>query len=121
MKNVIAIATLLAAACGMRSADNEAVGQVKKVVKVTPIICPDYTEADISLGVIRNGVGSMSKEDVELAVDNEDRQNVELLKKAAESGAIVKFTYDVKRVSPCWPDHRLNTLTIEALPPAEGK
>jgi hypothetical protein len=116
MKTSITIIAILLAACGMKSADNEAVGQVKKIVKKTPLICSDYTEADISLGVLRNGVGSVSREDVELAVDNSDTATITTLRKAAESGAIVKFTYDVKRVSPCWPDHRLLTVEIEASP-----
>lgn len=124
MKTSIAIATItiLLAACGMSSAGNEAVGQVKKVVKKTPLICSDYTEADISLGVLRNGVGSMSKEDVVLAVDN-DSPTIATLKRAAESGALVKFTYDVKRwpAGLCWPVERLLTVEIETAPAAEAK
>jgi len=113
MKTSLAIATIILAACGMSSTENEAVGQVKKVVKKTPLICSDYAEADISLGVMRNGVGSVSHEDVALAVDNTETATLATLRKAAETGAIVKVTYDVKRVSPCWPDHRLLTVEIE--------
>lgn len=116
MRVVIAIALL--AACGKSSSDNEIIGQVKKVVKKTPIICPDYTEIDLSLGVVRNGVGSMSREDVDLAADNSDKDAIDKLKWAAENGAIVKLSYDVHRISPCWPDHRLiGKITIEAVPP----
>lgn len=121
MKKLIAI-TILAAACGMQSADNEAVGQVKKVIKETPLVCPDYTEVDVSLGVMRNGVGSLSKEDVSFAIDNAETAKIGTLKKAAESGAIVRLTYDVKRVSWCWPDHRLVDVAIDDAPPsAEAK
>lgn len=121
MKKLLALCLITAAACGMKSSQNEAVGQVKKVVNKTPIICPDYVEADISLGIVRNGVGSMSHEDMEVAVDPEDYKTIALLKKAAETSAIVKFTYDVKRISPCWPDHRLATFEIETVPPAGAK
>lgn len=89
-------------ACGMSARNNELVGQVKKVVDVTPVLCGDYTMADISLGIIRNGTGSMSKEDVEVVVNPAD---VVLLKKAAETGALVKITYDIRRAAPCTPDH----------------
>lgn len=107
------IPLVLLAACGFSSADNEAVGQVKKVVKKTPLVCGDYIEADISLGVMRNGVGSLSKEDVELAVDKSETETIATLKHAAETGAIVKFTYDVRRLAMCWPDHWLVAVTLD--------
>lgn len=110
------IPLLLVLAGCLKSSDNDAIGQIKKVVNKTPIICPDYTEVHMSLGVVRNGVGSMSHEDLYLAVDNDNKGLIAELKAAAESGAIVKLTYDVKRVSPCWPDHRLSTFAIEATP-----
>lgn len=113
MKLPVLALVILATACGKTSVDNEAVGQVKKVVKTTPLICPDYTEIDVSLGVLRNGVGSISKEDVELAIDNSRAAEIDTLKKAAESGAIVHVSYDVQRVSWCWPDHRFVAVTIE--------
>ncbi len=99
------------AACGNSSAGNELEGQVKKVIRRTPIICPDYTEADISLGVMRNGVGSLSKEDVVLRV--EDNGQIETLKAAAKSGAIVSVSYDVNRVTICVPDHLLTSVHVE--------
>ena len=114
MRIHLALIVSLAAACGYTSTDNEAVGQVKKVVKRTPLVCSDYTEANISLGVMRNGVGSMSHEDIYLAVDNDEQKaQIATLKIAAETSAIVKFTYDVERVSPCWPSHRLVSVEIE--------
>ena len=107
---------ILVAACGNSSTGNESVGQVKKVVNKTPIICPDYVEVDLSLGVMRNGVGSLSKEDVVLAVDPGDKATVDAMKKAAEDGSIVKLGYDVHRISPCWPDHRLTSFVVETTP-----
>ena len=98
-------------ACGYSSTGNVLEGQVKKLVHRTPIICPDYIEVDVSLGVMRNGVGSLSKEDVVLAV--EDLRLIDTLKRAAKSGAIVTIGYDVPRVSLCWPDHRLTSVVIE--------
>lgn len=100
-------------ACGYSSTGNALEGQVKKLVHRTPIVCPDYMEADISLGVMRNGVGSLSKEDVLLAVDLADAASITTLKSAAKSGAIVTIGYDVPRISPCWPDHRLRSVAIE--------
>lgn len=96
MKKAIAIA-LFISACGYSSKSNELVGQVKKVIEETPIVCSDYAYADISLGVLRNGAGSVSHEDVILYVPN--RADAEFLKKAAEDGSPVKVTYDIKR----WP------------------
>ena len=88
------------AACGYTAKGNELVGQVKKVTAETPILCGDYYEVDISLGVLRNGAGSMSKEDVILYVKNE--ADVPLLKRAAEEGFPVKVSYDIKRFPAGW-------------------
>jgi hypothetical protein len=112
MKKLIAL-VLFTAACGNTSSANEAVGQVKKVIKHTPLVCEDYTEVDVSLGVMRNGVGSMSKEDVEIVVPNGEVAAISTLQKAAESGAIVHVVYDVKRLNLCWPDHRFVSVTVE--------
>lgn len=102
-------------ACGYSSKGNELVGQVKKVVARTPIVCDDFREVDVSLGVLRNGGGSMSKEDVELYVTNE--ADVPLLKRAAEEGFPVKVGYDIKRVVWCVPDHWLTSVVrIDAVP-----
>ena len=95
------------------SAGNESIGQVKKLQKMTPIICPDYTEVHVSLGVMRNGVGSMSHEDIYLAVDNEDRADLEVLDRATNTGDLIRFTYDIRRVSPGWPSHRLTSVRLE--------
>lgn len=111
MKQFALIAMLLAG-CGYSAKENEMVGQVKKVVEQTPLICGDYTEADVSLGVLRNGNGSMSKEDVILRVN--DPAQKKLLKAAAETGNPVKISYDIKRFVWCGPDHILTN--VEYLP-----
>jgi len=91
-------ATLLSS-CGNSSTGSELVGQAKKVINKTPMFCSDRIEADISLGVVRNGTGSMSKEDVFVQLKNP--ADADLLKKAVESGEIVKITYDDRRFVWC--------------------
>ena len=116
MKKITLFALLLAAsmmllsACGYSSQDNESIGQIKKVANMTPILCGKRTDVDLSLGVMRNGVGSMSHQDLWLTV--RDPQLVDTLKKAAETGAIVKVKYDEARVNICWHDHELTAVEI---------
>jgi hypothetical protein len=104
-RNIIlaALGGLVLSGCGYSACDNDMIGQVKKVVHNTPLICPDYNGADISLGVMRNGVGSMSTEDVWVTVP--DRYLFDALKNASASGAVVKITFDVKRLTICIDDH----------------
>lgn len=103
MNGAIGFSCFLIAACGASSKQNELIGQVKSIKAKTPIICGDYDEVDLSLGVMRNGVGSMSTSDQVLYVVNEtDRR---LLKQSQETGKLVKVTYDVERVTFCVPDH----------------
>lgn len=103
---VLALAASLSA-CGNTSTDNEVVGQVKRVVNKTPIVCPNYTLADISMGVIRNGGGNLSKEDLWVVIPEKDAPK---FKKLAESGETIKVTYDVTRWAWCKPAERLTTV-----------
>lgn len=89
--------------CGNSSKDNEVIGQVKKVTNETPLIFPNFLAADLSLGVMRGGVGSMSAQDIWFYVEDKDVEKV--LKTAAESGALVKVKYDVRRITLYVPDH----------------
>jgi hypothetical protein len=50
---------------------------------------------------MRNGVGSMSTQEMWLYVPNEGDYNI--LAKAAETGAIVKIKYDEARLRFCVP------------------
>ena len=104
----IVVSVLLAAAlggCGYTERDGELIGQVKKVAAQTPLVCPDHVAVDISLGVMVNGVGSLSKEDVWFRVMNQS--DVEGLRRMAERGAIVKVRYNVRRLTFCFNDHQL--------------
>lgn len=90
----------LATACGYSSINNEVIAQVKKVTRETPIICPDRVDVDLSLGVMRNGVGSMSTQDVWLTVPADEAMR-RTLTEAASTGALVKVFYDHKRFVWC--------------------
>jgi hypothetical protein len=109
MKSTLAILALLSGCYSSRN--NETVGQIKKVANITPILCPNYTYADVSLGVMRNGVGSMSHEDVDFYIP---AHLAEKTKELAVSGAIVKITYNTWRMTICVPDREM--LSIEQVP-----
>lgn len=105
MKKLV-FATLLAlTACGYSHRNSEMTGQVKKLLNTTPILCANRTDVDVSLGVVRNGVGSMSSEDVIATVAN--ASVLAVLKQAADTGAIVKVTYDTARMNFCWEDKEI--------------
>ncbi len=106
----IILATMVLAGCGYSARDNEMIGQVKKVVHATPLICPNRYDVDISLGVIRGGVGSMSSQDVWLTID--DPSALAVLRAANESGSIVKINYDIARVVFCSNDHLVTKAEI---------
>lgn len=101
MKRKMLLAGLLAltlTGCGYSGYDIETVGQVKKIVNNNPIICNGYIDVDLSLGVMRNGVGSMSNQDIWINITAEQAV---LLKKAMETGKLVKIVYDSKRFVFC--------------------
>ena len=110
MAVVASLAVGLAGCLGNSSVDNEASGQVKRVHLVTPLICNDRTDADISLGVMHNGQGSMSTQDMWLTVG--DPALIPVLKQAADSGAIVKFKYNVARMRWCWNEEEITSVEI---------
>lgn len=102
-----AVLLLMLTACGYQARDSEMIGQVKKVVHNTPIVCSEYSEADISLDVIRNGVGSMSRQDVLVTIT--DKEQEKIFREANETGQLVKVKYDIFRFSMCRP---LRTVTL---------
>ncbi len=106
---IILASSLLFQGCGYESRNGEIIGQVKNVARQTPLVCSEYNMTNISLGVMRNGVGSMSTEDVELEILN--KEDVKLLTNAMKSGQLVHIFYDTKRVCFCTP--RLKVLNVE--------
>lgn len=111
MNRITFIAALLLAttACGFSSQNNEVSGQLKRVVHQTPLICPSYTVADLSMGSVQNGTGSVSKEDIWLYVENP--KDVEFLENAAETGAIVTANYSTWRfILGCINDNEAHKL-----------
>lgn len=100
---VIGLSVLGVKSCTGNSEEGTAVvGQIKSINRVTPIICPAYTEADISLGVMRNGVGSMSVHDITLTLPSSALSDA--VTQAQQSGTLVKVTQDVRRFSFCTPE-----------------
>jgi hypothetical protein len=110
MKRAMILAALVLGGCN-ESEDNEAVGQVKKVVRQTPILCGKFNRADLSLGVMQNGTGSMSSHDEWFYVV--EQSDYDKLKKAAESGKLVRVRYGVSRFAFCRDDHWITS--VEAL------
>lgn len=109
-KEALIICALFISGCGYSSMNNELTGQVKKVVAQTPIFCPRRTDVDVSLGVMRNGVGSMSHEDAFGTVT--DPEAIGLLRQAAETGAIVKITYNMARIRFCEENREITKVEL---------
>lgn len=111
MKKFFSIVMLLSlVSCGYSAKNSEMIGQVKSVTNETPILCNERNDVDISLGVLRNGVGSMSAEDVFLTISNE--KDLAVLKEANESGKLVKVVYDFKRWTWCWNQRIVKSVEI---------
>lgn len=89
--------------CGYTSVDNKMAGQVKKVHHNTPIICPDYDSADVSLGIMQNGVGSISTHDVQMTVPG--KAELDVFKEAALTGKLVEVEFKERRVTLCIDDY----------------
>lgn len=85
--------------CGYSARNSETVGQVKSIVNVTPLFCPNYTRVHMSLGVVQNGTGSMSTQDVDFVVDTINELNSLTL--AQQHGNLVKVWHDNQRVAFC--------------------
>lgn len=107
---LLVVASMFFIGCGYSSINNESIGQVKKVINLTPLVCSDRVDVDISLGVMRDGVGSMSTQDIELYVPKEEHQK--LLKLAATQGSLVKVTYSSYRITWCLPEKVVTNVEI---------
>jgi hypothetical protein len=111
MKKLLVLGLLvLGTGCGLSAKDTEAVGQVKRIAHQTPLICPEQYILDMSLGVLRGGNGSMSKEDLFIRVQSPDQ--LKLLNEAALSGQPVRVTYDVQRVAFCWEEREMTKVEL---------
>ncbi len=103
----------LASSCGYSSVENEAVGQVKKVMNRTPILCPNYKVADIIIGsqqalYIQNASGAAPHTMIVITSEQD-----KILREASEKGKTVKFTYDEKRLVFCTEsDHFMNSVEM---------
>lgn len=89
---------ILLTGCGYSATNSQMIGQIKKVMHNTPLICRDFDDLDLSLGVMRNGTGSMSSQDVWINL------TPELLVKANhyfDTGSLVKITYNTERLVFC--------------------
>jgi hypothetical protein len=109
-KILLVVFAVSLSACGKSSMGSEMTGQVKRVNHSTPLICPEYYDADISMGVMRNGVGSMSTADEWMWVP--DRTMYAKLKESAESGALVKVTYDIHRIAFCHEEAEITSVEL---------
>lgn len=101
---------MLSGCFGYSSRESEVTGQPKKVINQTPIICPERSDLDLSLGVVRGGVGSMSTSDLYLTIG--DKAEADSLKKAVDSGYLVKVVYNTNRVTICQYEHEVSKVTI---------
>lgn len=99
IKLVGLLTTFFFIGCGYSSVNNEVVGQIKSIVNNTPMLCPDYVTVNISLGVMKNNTGSVSKEDMVLYVP--DAKELEILKSALASANLIRIRYNQKRVNWC--------------------
>ena len=97
--------------CGYSSRDNELVGQAKRLSNRTPVLCPDYLAFEVSMGVMHNGTGSISAEDVWFSV--RDQRLAAILEKAVLSGSIVHVKYNDIRFSYCKASYELTDVSIE--------
>lgn len=96
--------------CGNSSVDNELVAQPKRMHNETPIICGDRVDVDLSMGFMKDGVGSMSTHDTTMLVGN--YKHKEILDEAIQNNKLVKVRYDQRRVVMCGPDQIITNVEI---------
>lgn len=99
MKYLLIVMAVAITGCGYSARQSEMIGQPKKVMHNTPLLCRPFDDVDLSLGVVRHGIGSMSTQDKWLYVPNPEQYKI--IQKASATGAIVKVTYDSVRFSWC--------------------
>lgn len=113
MNNKIVSLSLIASClvgCGYSSVNNELVGQPKRTHNQTPVFCDDRTDVEVSLGVMRGGIGSISTHDTSLTVPNQ--KDVETLNQAIKDGKLVKIIYNTKRAAWCWEEEVVVSVNV---------
>lgn len=97
--------------CGWSETEVTGAGQIKQVSKRSPsLFCPDYYMIDVSLGIMRNGSGSVSKEDINIFIEEKD---VAELRSAAANSSIIEFTYNTRRFSNCVVNKRMTSFKVK--------
>ncbi len=97
----VSVALLTCGCWGYASVDNDGVCQPKKIHHNTPLICGDYDSVDVSLGVMRDGVGSMSTHDMTLSFGPNKDELERKLEAAIAAGKLVNLKYNDRRFSWC--------------------
>ncbi len=85
--------------CGYSHVNNDLIGQPKSVESTTPIFCPNQHILHLSLGVMRNGVGSMSTQDISINIPDDNLMPG--LKAAVEAGSIINAQTNEARFRFC--------------------
>ncbi len=110
MFSLLAFTLTACDACGNSSVNNELVGQPKRLHNETPILCPNRTDLDVSLGYMKDGVGSVSTQDLHMTVP--DPRHVETLNNAINNGKLVRLHYNVERFVWCAQDHYVTKVEV---------
>lgn len=110
-KGFLALAMVAAlAGCGYSHIGGDTVGQAKGLTRTTNLVCSDYFVFDLSLGVMRNGTGSMSKQDMLFTVA--PNVDVVALRDAVKRSAIVKPSFHTRRAALCTEDYILTSFEV---------
>lgn len=96
--------------CGYTSVNNVAVVQIKSLHNETPLLCFNYNWLDASLGVMRNGTGSVSTEDIRFQIMNENQR--EILQEAADAGKLARVTFRDRRFVFCTYSREITNVEI---------
>lgn len=96
---LLLLAATLLSGCGYSHRANELVGQPKSIESTTPLLCPDQHILHMSLGVMRNGSGSMSTQDI--AINVPDAQLVPILQSVIEQGKLINAETNEARFRWC--------------------
>jgi len=110
MKALILLLPFFLMGCGYSALNSEFTGQVKYVEETNPLICDSFFQSGVSLGVMKNGTGSVSTHDVRIYIATPEL--AELFKRAASSTVPVKITYRQRRLTWCIPEMEATKIEI---------